>query len=158
MTHSIHLNRITLGLALLLGIAHGAALAASSASSAASDGASTSVGSSSTSVEKSSASSSNNDKVAAGEYRIAQIAALDQQPGRLRVTLQTLDGRDAFDLLLPQAAATQGRLAAGGLVTAKTRDYGLEFSAGAGATRGEAFFLVLDDAWHQELRTRAVTL
>ncbi len=163
MTFALHLKRtapgLTLSLALLLAAA-GPAGAASSASSASSDGASTSVGSSSTSIEKSSASSSGDDKkVAAGDYRIARIATLDTESGRLRVTLQTLDGAPAFDLLLPQEAAAQGRLAAGGVITARAREYGMEFAAAAPASpTREAFFLVLDDRWHQELRTRAVTL
>ncbi|MCY7314927.1 MAG: hypothetical protein LH480_04725 [Rubrivivax sp.] len=155
MSRPTSLIRTLLSLAVLASLTPAAAIAASSASSASSDGASTSVGSSSTSIEKSSASSSKDEKVAAGDYRIVQIAALGTEPARVRVTLQTLDGREAFDLLLPTEAATQGRLAAGGVVTAQTRAWGTEFTA---AATQEAFFLVLDERWHQDLRTRAVTL
>ena len=141
--------------ALLGSLAAGPALAASSASSASSEGASASVGSSSTSIEKSSKSSSGDNKVAQGDYRIIDIAAADRQPGKLRLTLQAVNGQEEFFLYVPEAAAQQGRLATGGVVTAKARDYGVEF---ASADTREAFFLVLKDGWHQELRTRAVTI
>jgi hypothetical protein len=130
--------------------------AASSASSASSEGSSTSVGSSSTSIETSSNSSSQADKVAEGDYRITEIAAVEGQPGRLRVTLQPVDGGGGeFVLVLPQEAAQQGRLATGGVVTTQRHAYGLQFAAGAPR---EAFFLVLHDDWYRELQTRVVTL
>lgn len=150
---STHQALITL--ALLGSLAATPALAASSASSASSEGSSASVGSLSTSFETSSNSSSKGDKVAAGDYRVVQMAAAEQRPGHLRLTLRAVDGNDQFTLLLPQEAATQGRLAEGAVVTARTRDYGLEFTAAA--TR-EAFFLVLRDEVYRELRTRPVTL
>jgi hypothetical protein len=142
-------------LSFLGALAASPALAASSASSAASEGASTSVGSSSTSIEQSSNSSSKGDKVAAGDYRIVEIVAAAEQPGKVRLKLRALQGEEAFVLVVTQAAAEQGRLAAGGLVTAKTRDYGTEFSV---TDTQQPFFLVLHDAWRQELRTRPVTI
>jgi len=149
------LQHTLIALATRGSLAAGPAWAASSASSASSDGSSASVGSSSTSIEKSSASSTKDDKVAAGDYRIVEMAAAERQPGKLRLTLRAVDGAEQFVLVLPQEAAEQGRLAQGAVVTAKTRDYGVEFAAAA--TR-EAFFLVLRDDWYQELRTRPVTL
>ncbi len=149
------LPQMLLSLSFVGSMAAAPALAASSASSAASEGASTSVGSSSTSVEKSSKSSSKDDKVAAGDYRIVEIAEAAAQPGKVRLTLRALEGEDQFILVVSQEAAAQGRLAAGGVVTAKARDYGTEFSV---ADTKQAFFLVLHDAWRQELRTRPVTL
>jgi hypothetical protein len=148
-------QQVLISLCVLGGTVALPAVAASSASSASSEGSSASVGSLSTSVEKSSASSTKGDKVAAGDYRIVEMAAADSQPGKMRLTLKALDGSDEFFLYVPQEAAQQGRLAAGGLVTAKARDYGVEFSAGAAK---EAFFLALHDTWHQELRTLPVTL
>ena len=140
----------------VLGAAAGPALAASSASSASSDGSSASVGSLSTSIEKSSNSSSKDDKVAEGDYRIVEIAAADKQPGKMRLTLRALNAADGeFVLTLPQEAVLQGRLGAGGMVTARQHAYGVQFAAGAPR---EAFFLVLQDAWYEELRTKAVTL
>ena len=150
------LQQVLISLAVLGGAAAGPALAASSASSASSDGSSASVGSLSTSIEKSSNSSSKDDKVAEGDYRIVEVAEVDQQPGKMRLTLRALNPADGeFFLTLPQEAMQQGRLAAGGVVTARAHAYGLQFAAGAPR---EAFFLVLRDEWYRELQTRPVTL
>jgi hypothetical protein len=131
-------------------------LAASSASSASSDASSTSVGASSTSIKHSSNSSSKDDKVAAGEYRIVEVAAADA--GQLQLQLQhvAIAGEEgALTLTLPRAAFEQGGLSAGQIVAARHRPYGVEF---ARADTREAFFLVLDDAWYRELGTHPVTL
>lgn len=145
--------------AAALALVSAAAGAASSASSAASEGSSTSVGSLSTSVEKSSASSTGGKKVAAGQYRVVALTELAERPGTLRVQLTAADGSrdgaDDFVLLLPRAAAERGALAPGRGVAVSERPYGLEFAAIDGG-RAEAFFLVLDDAWHRELETRPV--
>jgi len=131
------------------------AQAASSASSASSDGSSTSVGSSSTSIEKSSNSSSKGDKVAEGDYKVIQVADA-AAAGKLRLTLRaTNDSGEEFNLVLPQEAATQGKLTVGAVVTAKAHAYGLQFAA---AQTREPFFLVLRDEWYRELATKPVTL
>lgn len=135
--------------------------AASSASSASSEGASASVGSSSTSIEQSSKSSTGDNKQAAGAYRIAAVAAAPDRPGLLRLTLEpegpaTEPGgapRQGIVLIVPTAAYEAGRLQAGERVLASARDYGLEF---ARADTKEAFFLVVEDDWQRDLRTRAV--
>lgn len=146
-----HLHPFVLSL-IVLAAAASPAWAASSASSASSE----SVGSSSTSIEKSSKSSSKDDKVAEGDYRVIEMAAADNQAGRVRVKLQAVNGTDGeFFLVLPQEAAQQGRLAQGSVVTARQHAYGVQFAAGAPR---EAFFLVLRDEWYQELQTRVVTL
>ncbi len=150
------LQQFLISFVVLGGLAAGPAVAGSSASSASSEGASASVGSSSTSIEKSSKSSSKDDKVAEGDYRIIEMAASDQQPGKVRLTLQALNAADGeLFLYVPQEAVQQGRLATGGVVTARQQAYGVQFAAGAPR---EAFFLVLRDEWMQELRTRAITL
>lgn len=153
------LQQILISLVVLGGAAAGPALAASSASSASSEGASASVGSLSTSIEKSSNSSSKGDKVAEGDYHIVQmvaVAAADKQPAKVRLTLRALNPADGeFFLTLPQEAVQQGRLVEGVVVTARQHAYGVQFAAGAPR---EAFFLVLQDAWYQELQTKAVTL
>jgi hypothetical protein len=134
------------------------ALAGSSAASSASDSLSTSVGSISTSIEKSSASSTTDEKkVADGDYQLLEMAELAERPGMLRLRLQALAGADKqeFFLLLPRQAAEAGRLAEGKIVTAQQRPYGLEFAA---AETKAAFFLVLDDAWHRELQSHPVVL
>lgn len=149
------LASLTLG-ALLLCAATSPALAGSSASSASSEGSSASFGSLSTSVEKSSNSSSGDKKVAAGDYRIIDMAEAAARPGVMRLRLQAAGGpSDEFFLFVPQEAVADGRLAAGQLVTARERSYGLEF---ARTETRQPFFLVLKDEWYQELQTRAVTL
>jgi hypothetical protein len=123
---------------------------ASSASSVASE----SIGSSSTSIQKSSNSSSNNDRVAQGEYRVVELAEAADRPGLLRLKLQGLDeAQGAFTLYVPQPTAARAGVETGQVVSVRQRPYGLEF-----AHAGEAFFLVLDDAWHRELQTRIVQL
>lgn len=128
----------------------------SSASSAASD----SVGSSSTSIEKSSDSSSGNKKVAQGQYQVIAVAAVDTQPDMLRVQLQaaTAGATQEVFLLVPRAAAEHGALAAGKVIEAQQRPYGLAFAAVHGTTVAAPFFLVLDDQWHRELDSRPVVL
>lgn len=111
----------------------GPALADSSASSAASNSASTSVGSVSNSLQHSSDSSSRHDDVAAGEYRIVDIAAAPEHgtsiegAGRIavmRLHLQAVAGSGAegeFFLYVPQDALTQAGLVAGRVVSARAR-------------------------------------
>jgi hypothetical protein len=133
--------------------------AASSASSASLEGSSASIGGSSTSIEQSSKSSAGDAKQAAGPYRIVAVAPAADRPGLMRVALEP-DGaagaasstpREAIVLVVPVAAYEAGRLQAGERVVASARDYGLEF---ARADTNEAFFLVVDDAWQRDLRTR----
>lgn len=150
------LSTLVASLTLILDAAALPAWAGSSASSASSEGSSASVGSLSTSVEKSSNSSSKDDKVAAGDYRIIEVADAAARPGVLRLRLQaTADAAEEFFLYVPRATVEQGQLGTGQLITASTRDYGVEF---AHTATQQAFFLVLKDAWYQELQTRPVTL
>jgi hypothetical protein len=132
--------------------------AASSAASSASDSLTTSSGSVSTSIQKSSNSSSKATGVAAGDYRIIDVATLPERPGMLRLQLQALadtspDGE--LMLYLPQAIGRQASLRAGEVISAQNRPYGTQFSQGPAQ---QAFFLVLSDDWYQELRTQAVVL
>lgn len=129
---------------------------ASSASSASST-ASQSVGSISGSIQKSSNSSSGNT-VAEGDYRIIEVAEVADQPGTVRMKLQAVKdiGADGeFYLYLPHQVVEQGRLAAGGVVTARNKPYGMEF---AHATTLKGFFMALKDDWYRELQTRPVSL
>ena len=130
-----------------------AAHAESSAASAVSDSASSTTSSASNSIEGSSHSSSGDKRVAAGEYRVVQLAALPDRPGMLRARLSGTGGE--FALLLPALAAERGGLAEGGAVNVIVRPYGYAF---AKAGTEEAFFLVLDDDWHRELRSHPVLL
>jgi hypothetical protein len=119
---------------------------ASSASSASSD----------KSSDKSSDSSSKNTKVAAGPYRIVDLAAVPQRPGTLRVRLQALAGaaqEEDVVLFLPQQAIERSRLTMGQTVIANKRPYGTEF-----AVADTAFFLLLNDDWFGELAANPVVL
>lgn len=144
-------------LAFLLAAAAAPCSAESFASSASSAG-SASSGSVSDSFGESSDSSSPDRKVAEGDYRVTAVAQLDGRPGMLRLTLAPTEpraGAGEFVLMLPQQALGAQGLAAGDVVSARHRAYGLEF---ARATTREAFFLVLADDWHRELDPRPVTL
>jgi hypothetical protein len=151
-----------LHLVSLAGLLAGAALPALASSSASSEGSSASsnsVGSSSTSVGKSSDSSSGKDKaVAEGDYRVVEVAAAADQPGKLRVKLQAAAddsvGGELF-LTLPPVAVARGQLTQGAVISARNRAYGVEFAAG---TTREPFFLVLKDDWFRELDSKPVVL
>lgn len=149
---------LALAATALLATASLPARAASSAASSASDSVSTSVGSVSDSIQGSSDSSSKKKDVAAGDYKVIEMAAAPNRPGMVQLKLlavneQNLD--NAFFLTVPERVAEEGRLAAGQVVAARTRPYGMEF---AKADNGQAFFLVLHDEWYRELRTTAVVL
>jgi hypothetical protein len=148
---------IALATALLLAPASG--WAASSASSASSEASSASVGSVSTSFETSSNSSTGGGKVAAGEYRVIQVAAAPTG-GMQRVTLRAqgdvpTGAMREFVLVLPAVTAEKAGLAAGSAVTAREQAYGMQFAAGEPR---QAFFLVLHDENLRELQMRPVTL
>ena len=143
-----------LPLIALAALAGQPAWAESSASSAVSDSASSATSSASNSIEGSSNSSSGDKKVAAGEYRVIEMAAATDKPGRQRVLLRKDDGSE-LRLLLPVAAAERGQLVAGRKVQVNERPYGYELAA---ADTRQAFFLVLEDAWQRELQARPVVL
>jgi hypothetical protein len=139
----------------------GAAFAAHSESfaSSASSAGSASVGSSSDSIKQSSNSSSGDKKVADGDYQVLEVTALADRPGMVRLRLQQAKATGgateagAFLLDLPQKALGTRGLATGEVVSVRNRDYGVEF---ARAQTREAFFLVLNDDWRNELDPHAV--
>jgi len=149
------LSALPLALAACLALHGPAALAASSASSASSDAGSASSGSVSDSFGKSSDSSKGGKNVAAGDYRVVAVAPAAGPEGRTRVTLVAVADAAAepVQLFLPAGTALQAGLAAGHVVSATARPYGLEF---ARADTREAFYLVLEDASFRELKTRPV--
>jgi hypothetical protein len=152
MHHTTRIAALAL-LASLLPAAH----AASSAASSASDSVTTSVGSVSASFQRSSDSSTNN-KVADGEYKVIEMAAVPDEAGKVRMKLQAVaptTGDKEFVLLLPQEAVERGHVRVGGVITARTRDYGYEF---ASLNDDKPFFLVLADEWFKELKSRPVAL
>lgn len=131
--------------------------------SSASSASSTSIGSSSVSLEKSSNSSSKGkDAVAQGQYTVVDIAPLTDKPDMLRLSLTAVNGEPGnandFVLLLPREAAERAQLAAGQVIAAEHREYGLAFAALDTSGKTTPFFLVLDDAWYRELQSRPVVL
>ena len=136
-------------LALAAAAATPAAQAASFASSAAGAG-SASSGSVSDSFKASSGSSAGEDRRAEGRYRVTEVA--QAEPGKLRLTL-TRDGAEPVELTLPQQALAARAVHVGDEVQATAQPYGIAF---AHADTGQAFYLVLEDAWHKELAARVV--
>jgi len=131
---------------------------ADSLASSASSAGSASVGSASDSFRGSSNSStSGNKKTAAGDYRIDAIFAVAGRPDRVRLELTPLDrpSEEGFGLELPAQASEQARLAAGSVVNARPRPYGVEFAL---VPAGEPFYLVLEDDWYRELAAHRVAI
>lgn len=160
------LNRVAFSAALALCAASGLApaQAAGLSASSASESIGTSIGSLSTSLQQSSASSTGDKRVAAGEYRLIELAAAPGRPGQLRLTLQAKaettgaaaeTPADTLYLFLPQAALNAARLQTGDWIQARAKPYGLEF---AEARSQQAFFLVLDDDIYRELPSRPLSL
>lgn len=132
------------------------ALAASSASSAISDSLTTSSGSVSDSFKGSSNSSTGDTKKAEGPYRVVEVVAVAERPGRFQLVMQAVEpGRDGLVLEVPAQALAKTPVAAGDTLNASARPYGLEFAL---AQTQQVFFLVIEDAWLRELPTRPVTL
>jgi hypothetical protein len=130
---------------------------ASSAASSAAEAGSSAAGSASDSLSKSSQSSGGNNKVAAGQYRVVQMAAANKA-GMMALTLAAVEPNQAtkeFVLTLPQTAVTKSGLAVGDTVEATAQTYGLKFAA---AKTQAPFFLVVDDAVFRELTSSAVSL
>lgn len=126
-----------------------AAQASSTAASSAADAGSSASGSISDSL-KGSSGSSGGERHAEGRYRVTEVAKADGQ--KLRLTL-TRDGTTPVELTLPQQALAARPVNVGDEVQATPQAYGVAF---AHADTGQAFFLVLEDAWHRELAARIV--
>lgn len=145
--------------ALLLGAAALPAWASSTTASSASDSASSTASSTSDSLKKSSDSSSKTTTaMAPGDYEVTDVTRVAERPGTLRLRLQAVADRSAdgeYFLYLPQQTFEQAQLAAGQIVAARTRPYGMEF---ARADSGQSFFLVIADEWVRELPSHVVTL
>ena len=149
--------------ATLISLMATAAHAESFASSASSAG-SKSVGSLSDSLIGSSNSSSGEKKVAEGNYRIEQVAEVAGKPDHLRLHLRlqtegtapaTTEPTGTVQLDLPRAAVERQALGVATVIALRQRAYGMEVAHQATQT---AFFLLLADAWRDDLDTRAVRL
>jgi hypothetical protein len=146
----------TLCLALLSAACALPAHADSVASSASSAG-SESSGSISNSIGASSNSSNRDKRVAAGEYRVIDIAAAPAKTGATRMLLRAVGAGPAreFTLDVPDRALAARQVAKGELVRVDERVYGYEF---AYADTKQPFFLALQDDWYRELRSQQVAI
>ena len=134
-----------------LALAANATQAASTAASSAADAGSSASGSVSDSFKASSGSSDGGERRAEGRYRVTEVAKADTA-GKLRLTLKR-DGAEPVELTLPQQALAARAVNVGDEVQATPQPYGVAF---AHADTGQAFFLVLEDAWARELAARVV--
>jgi hypothetical protein len=107
----------------------------------------------SASFKGSSTSSSGDNKVADADYRVINLAAVPDDAGMTRVTMQTDDTSHRIVLDLPKAAWNKAELDKGDLVRASNRVYGYEF---ARSDTRKPFFLVLADNWFNDLVARPV--
>jgi hypothetical protein len=131
--------------------------AASTAASSASSAGSASSGSVSDSIGSSSDSGGDDKRVAAGEYRVIDVAAAPGKPGTTRMTLHAAaaGARQEFTLDVPNRALAQRNVKTGELVQVNAREYGYEF---AHADSKQAFFLALEDNWYRELGSQKVAI
>jgi len=144
-----------LAAAALLGAASLSAMAAGLSASSAAGGSSAS-SASMNSVETSSNSSTRVVANINGPYRIVDVTPTPQRQGMVRMTLAAVDkAGDAVVIDLPQQTFERSGLAAGGTINASQRPYGVEF---ADAGTAKTFFLLLNDDWHQDLRSTPVSL
>lgn len=127
-----------------------ASSAGSASSASISDSISDSVGSSSNSGE-------DKKRVAAGEYRVIDVARAPAKPDATRMTLRATAAGAVreFHLDVPNRALAARPVAAGELVQVSERAYGYEF---AHADTRRSFFLALQDDWYRELGSHKVTI
>jgi hypothetical protein len=129
---------------------------ATSYSSSASSAGSSSSGSISDSIGASSNSSSDDRRVAAGDYRVIDIAQAPAKPDTTRLTLRAAAGpAREFTLDVPNRALAERGVNKGELVQVSERVYGFEF---AHADTKRSFFLALQDDWYRDLASRKVTI
>jgi len=131
------------------------AQAESFASSASSAGSASSA-SISDSISDSSTSSSGDNKVAAGDYQVIDIAQAPNKKDATRLTLRAAAGElKTFHLDVPNRALAERRVNAGEVIRVNQRVYGYEFSY---ADTQRPFFLALQDEWYNDLASRKVTI
>jgi len=155
----IHLKTRLALLALLACAAPLPCLAESSVTSVLSDSLSRSSGSISDSITGSSHASSPDNRQVKGDYKVIDVAQLADRPGFVELHLQKVaaDASDANEIWLrvPQAAADQGHVAGGAVITALQRPYGIEFAA---RQPRAAFFLALADDVARDMKMAPLSL
>lgn len=126
---------------------------ASSASSAGSE----SSNSISNSIGASSNSSNHDKRMAAGAYRVIEIAQAPTKTNTTRMTLRAVaaGAGQEFTLDVPDRALAARQIAKGELVQVNQRVYGYEF---AYADTQRPFFLALQDDWYRELGSQKVSI
>ena len=127
---------------------------ADSFTSSASSAGSASSGSVSASFHESSDSSTSSSRDKKTAYRIVEIVAVADRAGFVRWTLQGDEPAVRLWLDLPRVVVERETLAVGAIVEARPQVYGWAFARG-GAT--DAFYLVLTDAWSDQLVARPVS-
>ena len=150
-----HLKKSLATLALLACAAPLTCLAASSVGSSVSDSLTESSGSVSDSLKGSSHSSSPDNKQVKGDYKVIDMAEVTDKPGFVELHLQPVAAGDEIYLRVPRAAADQGHVGEGAIVTAMQRPYGIEFAANQPRA---AFFLALADDYVRDMKMAPVTL
>jgi hypothetical protein len=130
---------------------------ADSVASSASSAGSASSGSVSDSIGASSNSSNGDRRVAAGAYRVIDVAQAPAKAATTRVTLRAVAGDAATDFWVdvPDRALAERRVGTGDVVQVNERVYGYEFAYGDDK---KPFFLALQDDWYRELASRKVTI
>lgn len=143
--------------ATLLAAACALPVHADSFTSSASSAGSASSGSISDSIGGSSNSSKGDKRVAAGDYKVIDVAQAPAKANTTRLTLRALAAGAAqeFTLDVPNPALAARRVGAGEIVRVNERVYGYEF---AYADTKQPFFLALQDQWYRELGSRQVTI
>jgi len=152
--------RFPLRRALLLGALTAACAApvyADSVASSASSAGSASSASISDSIGGSSNSSNRDKRVAAGDYKVIDVAQAPAKADTTRLTLRPVAGTPAeeFTLDVPNRALAARAVDTGAVVHVNERVYGYEF---AYADTKQPFFLALQDQWYRELGSRPVTI
>ena len=91
-----------------------------------------------------------------------RFAVVPRGPADVRASAMASSSATAVDkagdplvIDLPQQTFERTGLAAGGTINASQRPYGVEF---ADAGNAKAFFLLLNNDWHQDLRSTPVSL
>jgi hypothetical protein len=131
--------------------------AGSSTASLAAEGASSAAGSASNSLGASSNSSKGNN-VASGDYKIIEVAAAPNKPGKVQLTLQAI-AKDSptpqVVLTLPELTFEKTGLTKGDIIAASEQTYGVKF---AQANNQKAFYLVINDDIYRELASNPIAL
>jgi hypothetical protein len=149
--------RHTALLAAVLAAALAAPAQADSFTSSASSAGSASSASISDSIGASSNSSNRDKRVAAGDYKVIDVAQAPARANTTRLTLRPVDGTPAqeFTVDVPNRALAARAIDSGAVVHVNERVYGYEF---AYADTRQPFFLALQDDWYRELGSRQVTI